>query len=58
MAQQITGLADEDIDTRWRDPKASAGDDADATDPGGEDGTDSGGSDADGTDSDADQSDS
>lgn len=67
MADVITGLTDEDIDTTWRTAKASATDedtgdtDADGTDSdadGADSDADATDSDADGTDSDADGTDS
>ncbi|CAN5202669.1 hypothetical protein BH20ACT3_BH20ACT3_00860 [soil metagenome] len=48
MANVITGLTDDDIETTWREPIAGGGGDDDASDT----------SDDDASDSDADQSDS
>jgi hypothetical protein len=53
MADVITGLTGEDIDTEWRHERASQTADDDGTDGGDSDGTDGGDSDGtDGTDTD------
>lgn len=60
MADVITGLTDDDIDTTWRATDTAPEGDDDATDPGtgGDDDATDTGADDDASDSDADQADS